>query len=77
MGLFTRKAPASGPPSMPFWNNGTMGAGYPAGHAPPLVQQQAQMQLHASTREIATMKNVPVLNPNYGMLAKYLQVLDR
>jgi hypothetical protein len=62
---------------MPFRNSAVMTSGYPLGHAPPQVQQQLSIQLQAATREIATMKSAPILNPNFGMIPRYLESLNR
>lgn len=49
---------------------------YPMGHVPPAIKQQCTATLKASLNDLSNLKRAGVVNPNFMMTEKWLQVLS-
>lgn len=49
---------------------------YPMGHVPPAVKQQCTMTLKSALKDLSNLKRAGILNPNFMMTEKWLQVLS-
>ena len=49
---------------------------FPMGHVPPAFKQQCTIALKAALKDLSNLKRVGILNPNFMMTEKWLQVLS-